>query len=43
MKISTKIAEIYIIKAGDLVEFPGGLNCEGEVTKSIKKHSRLGS
>ena len=42
-KISTKNGDIYLIKAGDLVEFPGGLNCEGEVTKSIKKHSRLGS
>jgi len=32
-----------VIKAGDLVEFPAGLNCEWEVTKSIKKHYRLGS
>ena len=32
-----------LIKSGDLVEFPAGLNCEWEVTKSIKKHYRLGS
>ena len=30
--------DIYVIKAGDLVEFPAGLNCEWEVNKSIKKH-----
>ena len=37
-KISTQNGEIYVIKAGDLVEFPAGLNCEWEITKSIKKH-----
>jgi len=42
-KISTQNGDIYLIKAGDLVEFPAGLNCEWEVTKSIKKHYRLGS
>jgi len=42
-KISTKNGDIYFIKAGDLVEFPAGLNCEWEVTNSIKKHYRLGS
>ena len=42
-KISTQNGDIYEIKAGDLVEFPAGLNCEWEVTKSIKKHYRLGS
>ena len=42
-KISTQNGDIYVIKAGDLVEFPAGLNCEWEVTKSIKKHYRLGS
>ena len=35
-KISTQNGDIYVIKAGDLVEFPAGLNCEWEVTKSIK-------
>ena len=40
-KISTKNVENYFIKAGDLVEFPAGLLCEWEVTKSIKKHYRL--
>ena len=35
-KISTQNGDIYLIKAGDLVEFPAGLNCEWEVTKSIK-------
>jgi len=39
--ISTPKGETYVIKAGDLVEFPGGLECEWEVTKSIKKHYRL--
>ena len=40
--IRTIKGEIYIIKAGDLVKFPKGLDCEWEVTKSIKKHYRLG-
>ena len=42
-KITTQNGAIYVIKAGDLVEFPAVLNCEWEVTKSIKKHYRLGS
>ena len=42
-KISTKNGDVYFIKAGDLVEFPAGLYCEWEITKSIKKHYRLGS
>ena len=42
-KISTKNGDIYFIKAGDLVEFPAGLYCEWEITKSIKKHYRLRS
>ena len=42
-KISTKKGDIYFIKAGDLVEFPAGLYCELEITKSIKKNYRLGS
>ena len=41
-KISTKNGDIYFIKAGDLVQFPTGLYCEWEITKSIKKHYRLG-
>ena len=41
--IRTKKGGIYFIKAGDLVEFPVGLYCEWEVTKSIKKHYRLGT
>tara|TARA_Y100000813_G_C23977131_1_gene264668 strand:- start:212 stop:487 length:276 start_codon:yes stop_codon:yes gene_type:complete len=41
--IRTKEDDIYFIKAGDLVEFPGGFDCEWEVTKSIKKHYRLGT
>ena len=42
-RISTQNGAIYVIKAGDLVEFPAGLYCEWEITKSIKKHFRLGS
>ena len=42
-KISTQKGDIYVIKAGDLVEFPTRLNREWEVTKSSKKHYRLGS
>ena len=34
--------EIFF-KAGDLDEFPAGLYCEWEVTKSTRKHYRLGS
>ena len=41
--IRTQEGEIYFIKAGDLVKFPEGLYCEWEVTKSIKKHYRLGA
>ena len=41
--ISTKKDEIYVIKAGDLIKFTAGLFCEWEVTKSIKKHYRVGS
>ena len=42
-KICTKNGDIYVIKAGDLVEFPSGLKCEWEVTTNIKKLYRLGS
>ena len=41
--ISTKKGEFYLIKAGDLDEFPAGLSCEWEITKNIKKHYRLGN
>jgi len=40
--IKTKGGEFYTIKSGDLVEFPAGLSCQWEVTKSIKKHYRIG-
>ena len=40
--IKTKDEEIYIIKSGDLVEFPEGLTCEWHVKKRIKKHFRFG-
>jgi len=40
--ITTKKNEVYIIKSGDLVEFPAGLNCEWDVSKKVKKHYRLG-
>ena len=39
--ISTQKGYSYLIKAGNLVEFHAGLNCEWEVTKSFKKHYRL--
>ena len=41
--ISTQKGDIYLIKAGDLVEFSGGIYCEWKVTKHIKKHYRLDS
>ena len=41
-KINTQNGDIYVIKAGDLVEFPAGLNCEWEVTKSILKTLSIG-
>ena len=41
-KISTQNGDIYVIKAGDLVEFPAGLYCEWEDIKNIKKHYQLG-
>ena len=41
--INTEEGDCYTIKSGDLVEFPEGLSCEWQVTKSIKKHFRLGN
>ncbi len=41
-KIKTKAGEIYLIKSGDLVEFPKGISCEWQIIKSFKKHFRLG-
>ena len=41
-KINTKGGESYFIKSGDLVEFPEGFSCEWQITKSLKKHFRLG-
>lgn len=41
-KIKTKAGESYLIKSGDLVEFPKGLYCEWEIIKSLKKHFRIG-
>ena len=41
-KISTEKGEIYLVKAGDLVEFPEGLSCQWQINKKIKKHFRLG-
>ena len=38
----TTQGEIYYVKSGDLIEFPKGFNCEWLITKSIKKHFRLG-
>jgi len=40
--IKTLAGESYFIKSGDLVEFPSGFSCEWQITKSIKKHFRLG-
>ena len=39
--IKTEEGKIFIIKSGDLVEFPEGLSCEWQITKKIKKHYRL--
>ena len=41
-KIKTEAGESYLIKSGDLVEFPEGLSCEWQIIKSLKKHFRLG-
>ncbi len=40
-RIKTEEGKIYIIKSGDLVEFPEGLSCEWQINKKIKKHYRL--
>ena len=40
--VKIKKGEIYVINSGDLVEFQAGLDCEWEVTKSIRKHYRIG-
>ena len=32
----------YTIKSGDLVVFPNGFSCIWEITKTIKKHYRIG-
>ena len=42
-RINTQKSDIYLIKAGDLVEFTARLSCKWEITKSSKKHYRLGS
>ena len=42
-KIKTQGGLIYNIKSGDLVKFPKGLSCEWQITKSLKKHYRLGN
>ena len=41
--IKTEEGNSYIIKSGDLVEFPKGISCEWQITKKIKKHYRLGN
>ena len=41
-KIKTEEGEIYVIKSGDLVEFPMGISCEWQIIRSFKKHFRLG-
>ena len=41
--IKTAEGKIYIVKSGDLVEFPEGLSCEWQITKYIRKHYRLGN
>ena len=41
-KIKSEAGESYLIKSGDLVEFPEGLSCEWQIIKSLKKHFRLG-
>ena len=41
-KIMTEKGESYLIKSGDLVEFPEGLSCEWQIIKSLKKHFRVG-
>jgi len=41
-KLRLKLEESYLIKSGDLVEFPEGLSCEWQIIKSLKKHFRLG-
>ena len=41
-KIKTEAGESYLIKSGDLVEFPERLSCEWQIIKSFKKHFRLG-
>ena len=41
-KIKTEAGESYLIKSGDLVEFPEGLSCEWQIIKRFKKHFRLG-
>ena len=40
--IKTSKNKSYLIKAGDLVTFPKGINCMWEIHKQIRKHYRLG-
>ena len=40
--IKNEAGESYFIQSGDLVEFPKGYSCKWQITKSIKKHFRLG-
>ena len=41
--IATMDKDIFKIKAGDLVTFPKGLNCMWNITKTIRKHYRIGA
>ena len=40
--IQTDKGSSYLIKSGDLVEFPAGFSCEWQIIKGIKKHFRIG-
>jgi uncharacterized cupin superfamily protein len=41
VEVTTKEGKINF-KAGDLVIFPSGLNCEWNVTKAVKKYYKFG-
>ena len=41
--IKTSNGRIFNIQSGDLVEFREGVVCEWEISKTIKKHYRLGN
>ncbi|MBO8161596.1 MAG: cupin domain-containing protein [Thermosipho sp. (in: Bacteria)] len=42
VEVETEEGTVYVIKKGDLVEFPKGLRCKWKVKSPVKKHYNFG-